>query len=1146
MRWRRIAFWISFSTLALIVLALAWLWTADLGVFKPQIERLVTEKTGREFSIDGNFYVDLARTSSVVAENVRFQNADWADDADMVTVGRVEIRVDSWSLVRGPIVVELVDIDNASIRLVRPDDGDPNWVLPIEGDPDKSDKDGPGLKVLFEQVDVDQVGLVFESPERDRPLRLDVEHLRQSYREDAFLDLELRATLDGRQIAVDGEVGTWDALLAGKDVQFDIDAVLDTFKFAGSGRIDDLANPIRPEIQFTATGPDIDDLTLMLGLGDEGSGDINLSGSLQKTADEKLLLETNGNIGQTSIQARGTVADLQNIKNIDLDLAASGPDLGQILRIAGIHQVREAPFMLRIDAETQGDAFVINEGNMVFGEAQIDINGRMPNFPSVDDAVIELLIKGPDIARFRYVTGLPGAAEGAFSLGFTIDVADDGLEVLQLDIETELGEVRGSGKLGEPPDFFSSQVELRVKSTSLERLAAAYGVAGMPDYPLELAGTAEYVEGGLRSITPLTATVGKVSATVSGLLTLAPGVIGSDVNFAVEGPNLAELIGAFADTETVPPEPYDFRGRLQVRDDGYHFRDVQGNLGTSAIRVDGLLTTARDLSGSRFSFAAEGPALEDLTDDLVDLEIREGPYKLSGKIAFQPDLIRFDDIKFDRDAGHVALDLGLGLPLSDRRVKYDMRVRGSDVRTLLPGIGPFEFKELPVTIDSRGELNGSYLKFEVFDVVIGDAKTSTRGELDFTEGGRTSELHWSGSIPSLARFATIDGAQLNDQGVGWSANLVGGDGELRVDDMVATLGDSDVNGKIVFKEGDVPTLDIDVYSDSIVFAPFRENPEYEYEPEPEFEDGKFIPDVAIPFEAMKNLNASIEIDIKELQRATLLMRDIVFNAYLRDGALEISKAHFKARSGALLARAKIEPTAESGSASIQLIARQFALGMSKLNLNMAMTGDIDINLNATGADLRTLLGSANGELFLNTRGGRMTNNRFIQALYGDLLQEILGTINPFRETDPYTDFECIVVPIQIDNGQLAGAPNTFISTNKIRIVTRSSVDLNTEEIRIGIRTTPRRALSISAGELVNPYIQVVGTMAAPRLAVDETGVLISGGVAVATGGLSLLARGVWDRMSKSGDPCKQASDSAIKELGDRFPDLSIEGLERIN
>jgi hypothetical protein len=70
-------------------------------------------------------------------------------------------------------------------------------------------------------------------------------------------------------------------------------------------------------------------------------------------------------------------------------------------------------------------------------------------------------------------------------------------------------------------------------------------------------------------------------------------------------------------------------------------------------------------------------------------------------------------------------------------------------------------------------------------------------------------------------------------------------------------------------------------------------------------------------------------------------------------------------------------------------------------------------------------------------------------------------------------------------------------------------------------------------------------MAAPRLAVDETGLLISGGAAVATGGLSVLAKGVWDRMSRSKDPCNQASDRAIELLGARFPDLEIEGLGRI-
>ena len=1145
MRWRRIAFWLSLGTLALIVLALTWLWTADLGVFKPQVEQFVTDKTGREFSIDGNFYVDLAGSTSVIAENVRFQNAEWADAADMVTVGRVEVRVDLWSLFGGPIVVELIDIDDAEFLLLQPENEEPNWVLPVEEEPDPEPETlEPGVDLLFEQIHIDRVAVEFDSFERTRPMNLQLKVLRQQHRADGLLDLVLNAMLDGRVVKLEGEVGTWDALLAGKDVQFDIDAVLDTFEFAGSGRIDDLANPLHPEIQFTATGPDIDDLTQLLGLGDEGSGDINLSGSLRKTADEQLLLETNGNIGETTIQARGTVSDLQDPQNVDLDLVASGPDLGRVLRFAGIHQVREAPFMLRIDAETQGDALIINEGNMVFGEAQIDISGRMPRFPSVDDAVMKLRIEGPDIARFRYVTGLPGAAEGAFSLGFTIDVGDDGLEILRLDIETELGEVRGSGKLGEPPDFFSSQFELQIKSDSLERLGGAYGVAGLPDYPIEISGAAEYVEGAIRSVRPLLTTVGDVSATLDGFMTFSPGVIGSDVVFTFEGPDLAELIGALTEAEGVPPEPYDFRGQLQVRDDGYHLREVQGSLGTSAIRVDGLLTTAPGLAGTRFAFEAEGPAFEEIADN-ADLEIREGPYELSGNVELQPDSIEFNDIELDRDAGHVSLDMELGLPISDRRVEYDMRVRGSDVRTILPDIGPFMFKELPVSIDARGKLDGSYMKFDDFDVEIGDAKTSTEGELDFAEGGRRSELRWNGSIPSLARLATIDGAQLRDQGVGWSASLAGGDGELRVDDMVATLGDSDVNGKLFFKEGDVPELNIDVYSDSIVFAPLREKPEYEYDPEPEFEDGKLIPDVAIPFEAMKNLNASIDIDIKELQRATLLMRDIELNAHLRDGTLEISKAGFKARSGALVARASLEPVGDSGAASLELVARQFALGMTQTNLDMAMTGDIDINIRSTGADLRTLFGNANGAFFVNARGGRVTNNRFLQALYGDLLQEILGAVNPFRQSDPYTDFECIVVPLQLDDGLVTNVPSTFIGTSKIRMVATSSINLKTEELNVTVRTTPQRALSVSAGELVNPYVQVVGTLGAPRLAVDETGLLITGGAAVATAGLSLLARGVWDRMSRSRDPCKDVSERAIESLGDRFPDLRIEGLDRV-
>ena len=368
---------------------------------------------------------------------------------------------------------------------------------------------------------------------------------------------------------------------------------------------------------------------------------------------------------------------------------------------------------------------------------------------------------------------------------------------------------------------------------------------------------------------------------------------------------------------------------------------------------------------------------------------------------------------------------------------------------------------------------------------------------------------------------------------------------VELSELDIRIGESDASGYLSWTSGDVPKLVVDVHSDALIYKPLLEEAEYEYDPEPEFEDGRLIPDIAIPFDAMKAIDASLNVDFIEFQRGKLLMRDVEIDANLEDGALDISNISFKARSGALRARARLAPTAESGAASLQIIARQFALGMTETNADIAMRGDIDINLDARGDNLRSLLGSADGEFFLDARAGRVTNNRFIQAIYGDLLQEIINTINPFRETDPYTDFNCIILPLQFDAGIVSSAPNSFINTTKIRMLATASIDLATEKMQVGVRTTPERALSVSAGEFVNPYVQVVGTLAAPRLAVDETGVLISGGAAVATGGLSILARGLWDRVARSKDPCGQASQRAIEELGDRFPDLVIEGLERI-
>jgi hypothetical protein len=1134
MRWRRIAFWTTFSTLALIVLALTWLWTADLGVFKPQLERLITEELGHEFAIDGEFHVDVSGRTTVIAENLRFANAPWAQPDDMITVGRLELQLDLWSLFRGVLFIELLDVDDTSIVLLNPGGTPPNWDKPLAWIVEDT---GVDLDVLLGVVDIDRMRLRLDSVERERPLNLDIATINQKQRDDGFLALRVDASLDGRAVQLDGELGPWDALLVGKDVRFDIDSVLDTFELSGRGRIDDVAAPLRPEIEFTAAGPDIDDLTRMLGLGEEGDGDIKLSGALTPLEDGPLILKVAGNLGLTEIDVVGEVADLQSPKRLNLKANASGPDLGRILRLVGIHQVRESPFMLKFDGEMEDGRFDIREATMVFADARIDGKGRFPRFPSIDDAVISLQIEGPDIERFRYITGMPGAASGPFSLGFTIDVRDDGVEVLEFVTKTSLGELRADGSIGDPDTLLGTDVNVRVRTESLAKLAGAYGIDEMPDKPARLSGAAQYTDAGIRTKGPVSLVIDGDSVQVDGLITLQAGIRGTDVAVKAAGDDLAQLVAMFAESTGVPALPYEIKGRLRVREDGFRLTGIDGSLGTTGVSGEGLMVPEEMIAGSWFDIAARGAKLEELVESISDLEVRPGPFELQGKVVFRGDLVELSKVRLDRAAGDARLDLTIGIDTPQQYLDFDVAANGLDVRSFLRGTGSFEAFEQPFSITARGNLRGPHWTFDDLDAVIGDATVIAAGDLEFEDARAATEFEFALNIPSLASLGTIDGRRFQDQAFSVAAHVSGGDGLLTAEKLDVRIGDSDLHGKVLVRKGDIPEIDIDVHSDRLVFRPLLEDAEPVAEPE--FEDGRLIPDIAMPVEALRKLNGSLNIDVGELQRRALFLKNIELDARLENGRLDVSKARFKARSGELLARAAYDASADTGTASLDIVARSLALGLLQTNLDHLMNSDVDIALRTTGNDLRSMAGNMDGVVYVDTRGGRFESNEYIKAIYGDMLEETLNTINPFRKTDDYTDFECIIVPLSVADGMVTGAPSIFASTDKIRFVIQGSVDLKSEKIRIGVRSTPRKIVSFSAAELINPYLQVVGTLSSPELAVDETGVLITGGAAVATGGLSLLAKGLWDRLSKSGDACKQMSEQALKELEGRLPTLVI-------
>ena len=70
-------------------------------------------------------------------------------------------------------------------------------------------------------------------------------------------------------------------------------------------------------------------------------------------------------------------------------------------------------------------------------------------------------------------------------------------------------------------------------------------------------------------------------------------------------------------------------------------------------------------------------------------------------------------------------------------------------------------------------------------------------------------------------------------------------------------------------------------------------------------------------------------------------------------------------------------------------------------------------------------------------------------------------------------------------------------------------------------------MGVSADMFVTPFVKLSGTLAQPTVGLNAKGALLEGGLAVATGGLSFLYKGLMDRATAEADQCE----ATLAEIG---------------
>ncbi len=180
--------------------------------------------------------------------------------------------------------------------------------------------------------------------------------------------------------------------------------------------------------------------------------------------------------------------------------------------------------------------------------------------------------------------------------------------------------------------------------------------------------------------------------------------------------------------------------------------------------------------------------------------------------------------------------------------------------------------------------------------------------------------------------------------------------------------------------------------------------------------------------------------------------------------------------------------------------------------------DLKVELAASGATVRELAASADGSISLRLGAGYVANE-FSGYLMRDMLSQVFTAINPLAKEEKYTQLNCAFFEFDIVDGITKERAVGF-QTDKLAVASVGTVNLATEAIDLSFRVKQREGIGISLAGVVNPYVKVGGTLASPALELDTKRGLLSGGLAVVTGGLSVLAQSVWDRYLSRDDYCE--------------------------
>lgn len=588
--------------------------------------------------------------------------------------------------------------------------------------------------------------------------------------------------------------------------------------------------------------------------------------------------------------------------------------------------------------------------------------------------------------------------------------------------------------------------------------------------------------------------------------------------------------------------PFKLTGNVTDLKDSYVMKAMEIQAGVigvndAKIGLTGQVADLVNMTGLDVGFTLDVAHLTDLAS-VAGRELPAiGPVQVSGKItgnsdafsvqsvALKTGVIGVPSAKIELTGKVAKLLKGKGI---DVGFKLDID-NLADLSTLagqeLPKLGPL------VLSGNLTDFNDSYSikEMDLRSGVIGisDAKIALTGQIEDLINTKGLELGFNIDVKKLADLSALTNSELPEFGpIRMSGKLTEVNDSYTVKGLSLKSKNTDLSGDLdVALSGKRPMITAKLSSTIIDLPELFSDTEQK---EKETDKTRVFSSEPLATEDLKLVDLNVNIDAQQLKTKNMTVADTKMGIKLNDGYLIIEPFTSSVYGADVTGYFELNSNEKLNMVAANISFRGLEASQLpdlELKVSNAKT-DVTIIAEGSGNSVNQIMAGLNGKFLVQIGEGVITDP-IARSLNANILTATLGLLNPFSvgsKDAERIDLKCAVVNFDIKNGIATTHQGIAISTSNLNVIGSGAINLETEQLDIGIKPHVKEGVSISLGNLVS-LVRLSGTLAKPTTTADPTAVVSTGwwaGQAIATGGLSLLAHGLFGRVTVDKDPCATA------------------------